>query len=80
MLPLAPCVLKLDKQLHNCRNAALFSFYYLYETMLGGLARPIPIPAAINKESGLKTSNEAALIRLKWISNEVGTRNLATET
>lgn len=48
--------------------------------MPGGLTSPIPILAAINKESGLETCNEAELIRLKWISNEVRTRNLATET
>jgi hypothetical protein len=48
--------------------------------MPGGLASPIPILVATNKESGLKTCTEAALIRLKRIMNEVRTRNLATET
>jgi hypothetical protein len=80
MFPLVPSVLKLGRQLQNCQNAALFSFYYLQETLSGVLTSPIPILVALNKESGLKTCNEAALIRLKWISNEVRTRNLATET
>jgi hypothetical protein len=48
--------------------------------MSGGWTSPRPTLVAINKESGLKTCNEAALIRLKWISNEVRTSYLATET
>jgi hypothetical protein len=80
MPPMVPCVLKLSRQLQNCHNAALFSFYYPQETKTGGLASPILILVAISKESGLKTCNEAALTRLKWISNEVRARNLATET